>query len=58
LRCEVVIEHMTKKLDEIHRNIDRACATRDRLINGINDVKTRAQTREHQTKTPADRRYR
>ena len=58
LRCEVVIEHMTKKLEELHRNIDRACATRDRLINGINDVKTRAQTREHQTKTPADRRYR
>jgi hypothetical protein len=43
---------MTKKLDELGRNIDRACAMRDRLIDGINDVKTRAQAREHQTKLP------
>jgi MerR family transcriptional regulator, copper efflux regulator len=47
-RCELVIEHMTKKLDELGRNIDRACATRDRLIGGISDAKARLQ---HSTKT-------
>jgi MerR family copper efflux transcriptional regulator len=52
LRCELVIVHMTKKLDELGRNIDRACAMRDRLIDGINDIKSRVQTREHQTKLP------
>jgi len=55
LRCEFVIEHMTNKLEELHRNIDRACATRDRLINGINDVKTRVQSREHLTKALTSR---
>jgi hypothetical protein len=30
---------MTIKLNELRRDIDRACATRDRLIEGINDVK-------------------
>jgi MerR family copper efflux transcriptional regulator len=52
LRCELAIVHMTKKLAELGRNIDRACATRDRLIDGINDVKSRVQTQEHQTKLP------
>jgi len=49
-RCELVVVHMTKKLDELRRNIDRACATRDRLIEGINEVKTRVQMREHQNR--------
>jgi MerR family transcriptional regulator, copper efflux regulator len=51
-RCEIVIEHMTNKLAQLGRNIDRACATRDRLIENINDSKTRIQMREHQTKMP------
>jgi MerR family transcriptional regulator, copper efflux regulator len=54
-RCEFVIEHMTKKLDELGRNIDRACAMRDRLLDGINDVKARVQRREHQTTMPLRR---
>lgn len=44
--CELAIEHMMKKLDELSRNIDRACAMRDRLIHGIDDAKAALQTRE------------
>ena len=54
LRCEFVVEHMTKKLEELRRNIDRACAMRDRLIDGINDVTARAHTRERLAKTRSD----
>jgi DNA-binding transcriptional MerR regulator len=50
LRCELIIKHMTKKLDELSRNIDRACVMRDRLIAGIHAAKTRAQMREYQTR--------
>jgi hypothetical protein len=33
------VERMTIKLNKLPRDIDRACATRDCLIEGINDVK-------------------
>ena len=52
LRCEFVIEHMTRKLDELGQYIDRACAMRDRLIAGIREAKTGAQMREYQTRAP------
>jgi len=53
-RRDLVIEHMTIKLDELRRDIDRACATRDRLIEGINAVKTpeRAQEQAGVTQRP------
>jgi MerR family copper efflux transcriptional regulator len=43
---DFVIERMTIKLNELRRDIDRTCATRDRLIKGINDVKARVQVKE------------
>jgi len=46
LRCDFVIERMTIKLDELRRDIERTCATRDRLIEGINDAKARVKARE------------
>jgi MerR family transcriptional regulator, copper efflux regulator len=47
LRVDFVIERMTVKLDELGRDIDRACATRDRLIEGINEVKMRLRAQEN-----------
>ena len=41
---DMVIERMTTKLDELRRDIERACATRDRLIEGISVVRAQIQT--------------
>ena len=42
---EFVIERMTNKLEELGRDIARVCATRDRLIEGIDDTKARVRAR-------------
>jgi DNA-binding transcriptional MerR regulator len=43
LSSEFVIERMTNKLEELRRDIARVCATRDRLIEGIDEVKARVR---------------
>jgi len=43
---EFFIERMTNKLEELVRDIARVCATRDRLIEGIDDVKARAMAQQ------------
>jgi MerR family transcriptional regulator, copper efflux regulator len=43
---DYVIERMTTKLEELCRDIDRVCATRDRLIEGIDDVKARVRAQQ------------
>src|SRR5258708_30348167 len=46
LSSEFVIERMTNKLEELGQDIARVCATRDRLIEGIDDVKARARNQQ------------
>jgi DNA-binding transcriptional MerR regulator len=46
LSSEFVIERMTNKLEELGQDIARVCATRDRLIEGIDDAKARARNRQ------------
>jgi MerR family transcriptional regulator, copper efflux regulator len=41
---DFVVERMTIKLEELRRDIDRLCARRDRLIEGIHDVKASGQS--------------
>lgn len=53
-RGEFFIERMTRKLEELRRDIARVCATRDRLIEGIDDVKARLLA-ERQSEVPQRR---
>ena len=43
---EFFIKRMTNKLEELRRDIARVCATRDRLIEGIDDVKARVRAQQ------------
>lgn len=43
---EFVIQRMTNKLEELRRDIARVCATRDRLIEGIDDAKARVRAQQ------------
>ena len=52
LRCDFVIERMTIKLDELRSDIERTCATRDRLIERINDAQARVRAQEQAGVTP------
>jgi len=43
---DLLVDRMTTKLDELRSYIERACATRDRLIEGISVVKAQAPTKD------------